>query len=89
MIFPNPIEFARAVGRIIEALLTGRKLVVERYVARYRLDECMMRSGDCYDCLTSQCKVCSCFTGAKVWFATEKCPRGHWGRDLFKTEPLS
>jgi len=88
MIPLNPIEFARAVGRIIKALLTGKKLIVTHEVARCRAETCQERDGDCYEGSTGQCRLCSCFTGPKVWLATESCPRGLWKRALLKTQHL-
>jgi hypothetical protein len=79
MIFPNPFYFAAAVGRIVWAKLRGEKVLVPVPVEVFRLETC---ENGCpfFDPEDRQCKACTCFIDLKCPIATEKCPKGRWGR---------
>ena len=86
MIILNPLEFLRAIGGLIKAAWRRERLLVQPEVARYRGEECQKRWGGCYHGETGQCRVCSCFIGAKMWLATEECPSGFWKKELIRTD---
>jgi hypothetical protein len=83
--FPNFFKFCAAIARFSKALATGQPILVKPGVERERLNECKKRDGDCYEAWSGQCQVCTCFIGVKTLLATEKCPRGHWKREIFRT----
>jgi hypothetical protein len=86
MIIPSPREFAGALGRFLWAAITRRPLFVDQDHYRARIDECVARSGSCYDASCGQCRLCTCFIHPKARLATEKCPAGFWRRVFFWTQ---
>jgi hypothetical protein len=85
MKFPNPVNFAKALWRMAYAWMHGLPLFVDNHVALRRRNECRSRDGDCYDAVSGQCQVCTCWVTTKTLVATERCPRGHWKREFIKT----
>lgn len=71
----------RAVGRMFIALVTHRPLFVTPERAVKRQNICAAQDGGCFDAAYDQCRVCTCHVSIKTLFATERCPRGKWGRE--------
>ena len=85
MIMPNLFELVGAFARMVGALLRRRALLVNQSVYTHRIGVCHYYVGDCFELKSGQCKDCTCFVHVKALFATEKCPRRHWGTTFLKT----
>jgi hypothetical protein len=82
---PNPFRFIAAVGRLLKAFVLRRRLFVPREVRNARIAVCEAGSGSCFDPYFRRCLDCTCFVDLKAEFATERCPRKLWRRELFRT----
>jgi hypothetical protein len=79
MSMPNPITFAGALLRMVWAWLRGDVVLAPTHVEAARLYCCMNTCLFC-DREDRQCPVCTCFIDLKAPLATERCPKGYWGR---------
>jgi hypothetical protein len=70
VIFPNPFRFIAAMWRAFCTWVRGYRVLVPMEVQDERHYKCL-NGCEHYD--YGQCKLCSCFTSAKVLFADEEC----------------
>jgi hypothetical protein len=65
-----PFRFALAAVRAISGRLHGQKIIAPAVIADARQAVC----DTCPNHVDGQCRLCNCFTVAKVWVLTEQCP---------------
>lgn len=75
------VNAAKAAGRVIGAIVTGKPVLVTPVEQAARLKVCV--GCDQFEIATgkrpARCADCGCFVKAKATLATESCPRGKWG----------
>lgn len=76
MIFPRPLKAGRAIFRLINRLLSRKKVFVDPTTRAKRLSTCFLCPR--LDAQSQQCGVCSCFVALKAELTTEDCPEGRW-----------
>lgn len=73
------LTFARALGRLIWALVTRQPVFVSADEAAARLNTCETKCQH-FDTVDRKCQLCQCYVDAKSLFATEDCPKKLWPR---------
>jgi hypothetical protein len=82
MKIPNPFRFAVSMLIMVWWKLRGYEVLATEENFTDRTFKCL--SCPFYDEIFGQCKVCSCFIGAKARLNHEKCPKNRWGRLYIK-----
>lgn len=62
------------IGRIINAVKTGERVLVSEDIRKERARVC----GRCSEYKMGFCGKCKCYLSLKQSLATEKCPLGRW-----------
>ena len=70
-------NFIKAMGRLIWAIITLKKVRVSEKTFNARINTCM----DCENLLRKKrCKLCGCFIDPKARLLTERCPDNKWNK---------
>ena len=68
-------NFIKAMGRVIWAFITLKKVKASKNTFTLRINICM----ECEHCLKKKrCKFCGCFIVPKAKLLTERCPAKKW-----------